>query len=169
MKLGRFPSGMDAGVECLVERVHFAGMQVEGSREIKSDLWSKTLYNCDLKPLGAVMGVPYGKLTHPASWWIIEQIVKEGFGVVTDEGVTLPWKNADEYLTYLKTVQLPATALHHSSMLQDIGKGRMTEISFINGAVVEKGRTHGIPTPFNSCIVDLIRFRESLGRKGDIT
>ena len=169
MKLGQFPSGMDVGVERLVELVRSAGMRVEGSREINRILWSKTLYNCALNPLGAVMGVPYGKLTHPASWRIIEQIIKEGFGVVTAEGVTLPWKNADEYLTYLKTVQLPATALHHSSMLQDITRGRMTEINFINGAVVEKGRAHGIPTPYNSCIVDLIRFRESLGGKGDLT
>ena len=53
----------------------------------------------------------------------------------------------------------PATALHHSSMLQDITKGRLTEIRFINGAVVEKGRKHGIPTPYNTCIVDLIRLR----------
>lgn len=166
MKLGRFPSGMDAGVEKLVELVRSAGIRVEASSSITSDLWSKTLYNCALNPLGAIMGVPYGKLVHPASWRIIEQIVREGFRVVTAQGVALPWKNAEEYLQYLRTVQLPATALHHSSMLQDITKGRPTEIGFINGAVVEKGRTHGIPTPYNSCIVDLIRFRESLeGRR----
>lgn len=169
MKLGRFPSGMDTGVERLVELVRSAGIRVEASRAITSDLWSKTLYNCALNPLGAVMGVPYGKLNQPASWRIIEQIVREGFKVVEAEGVNLPWKDADEYLAYLRTVQLPATALHHSSMLQDITKGRLTEIRFINGAVVEKGHKHGIPTPYNTCIVDLIRFRESLVRPGDNT
>jgi 2-dehydropantoate 2-reductase len=82
--------------------------------------------------------------------------------VVAAEGIQLPWATADEYLTYLREVQLPATALHHSSMLQDIARGKRTEIDFLNGAVVSKACRHGISVPYNSAIVDLIRFRESL-------
>jgi 2-dehydropantoate 2-reductase len=53
-------------------------------------------------------------------------------------------------------------------MLQDLSRGRTTEIGFLNGAVVEKGRAHAIPTPYNACIADLIRFRESLsGGRGE--
>ena len=64
---------------------------------------------------------------------------------------------------YLRDVQIPATAQHHSSMLQDLTRGKKTEIDFINGAVVEKGRVRGVATPVNACIADLIRFRESAG------
>jgi 2-dehydropantoate 2-reductase len=64
---------------------------------------------------------------------------------------------------FLHDVQLPATALHRSSMLQDLSRGKKTEIDFINGAIVWKGRDHGIPTPYNTFIVDLIKFREALG------
>ena len=81
----------------------------------------------------------------PPSWRIIEQIVREAFAVVEAEGVQLQWSTADEYLAFLKDVHLPATARHHSSMLQDLTRSRTTEIGFINGAVVEKGRAHGIP------------------------
>jgi len=88
--------------------------------------------------------------------------VREVFAVVEAENILLQWPDAEEYLAYLRDVQLPATARHHSSMLQDLSRGRKTEIGFINGAVVEKGRLHGIPTPYNSFIVDLIHFRESL-------
>jgi 2-dehydropantoate 2-reductase len=112
------------------------------------------------------MGVPYGKLAQPAAWRIIDQIVREGFSVIHAEGVHLPCATADEYLAYLRDVQLPATALHHSSMLQDIIRGRPTEIDFLNGAIVAKGTAHGIPTPVNACIVDLVKFRESLNRAG---
>jgi 2-dehydropantoate 2-reductase len=167
VKLGRFPGGMDPRVEDLVTLVRSAGIRVEGSAEIRADLWGKTLYNCALNPLGAIMGVPYGKLSDPASWRIIGQIVEEAFAVVEAEGLRLPWPTAAEYLAFLKDVQLPATALHHSSMLQDLSRGRKTEIGFINGAVVEKGRLHHIPTPYNSCIVDLIQFRESLAGRGE--
>ncbi len=165
-KFGRFPEGMDASVEDLVSLFRNAGIRVGASSTIRADLWGKTLYNCALNPLGAVMGVPYGDLAAPPSWRIIERIVREAFAVVEAEGVQLEWTTADEYLAYLKEVQLPATARHHSSMLQDLTRGRMTEIGFINGAVVEKGRAHGIPTPYNAFIVDLIRFKESLaGRR----
>lgn len=161
-KFGRFPSGLDTGVNALVTCLLEAGIYTEGSAEIRSVLWGKTLYNCALNPLGAIMGVPYGKLTHPEAWKIIEEIVREGYRVVSAEGVSLPCSTAEEYLKYLHEVQLPATALHHSSMLQDISRGRLTEIDFLNGAIVAKGAQHGIPTPVNSCIVRLIRFRESL-------
>jgi 2-dehydropantoate 2-reductase len=166
MKLGRFPQGSDPAVERLVGLIRKTGIRVDASGEILSDLWSKTLYNCALNPLGAVIGVPYGKLAGPASWRIIENIVYEAYAVVAAEGVALPWASAYEYLDYLKNTQLPATALHHSSMLQDLTRGRTTEIDFLNGAVVAKGRKHNIATPYNSCIVDLIKFRESLAGQG---
>jgi 2-dehydropantoate 2-reductase len=166
MKLGRFPGGTDSCVDILVSVIRSAGIWVEGSAEIRADLWAKTLYNCALNPLGAIMGVPYGKLTDPASWRIIEHIVREAFTVVEAEGLRLQWPTAEEYLAFLQDVQLPATARHHSSMLQDLSRGRKTEIGFINGAIVDKGRLHGIPTPYNSCIVDLIHFRESLAGQG---
>jgi len=166
MKLGRFPGGTDSRVDDLVALVAKSGIRVEGSAAIRADLWGKTLYNCALNPLGAIMGVPYGNLADPAAWRIIEHIVREAFSVVEAEGLRLPWATPGEYLAFLKDVQLPATALHHSSMLQDLSRGRKTEIGFINGAVVEKGRLHSIPTPYNSCIVDLIHFRESLAGTG---
>jgi 2-dehydropantoate 2-reductase len=165
-KLGRFPAGLDAPVKMLVDCLKQAGIRAGGSAEIRADLWGKTLYNCALNPLGAVMGVPYGKLAQPAAWRIIDQIVREGFSVIHAEGVCLPWATADDYLTYLRDVQLPATALHHSSMLQDLTRGRLTEIDFLNGAIVAKGTAHGIPTPVNACIADLVKFRESLNRTG---
>ena len=43
------------------------------------------------------------------------------------------------------------------SMGQDMAKGRRTEIDFLNGLVVEKGREAGIPTPANQGIVDAVK------------
>lgn len=166
-RLGRFPAGLDEPVQRLVALMARAGIPVEGAAGIRSELWAKTLYNCALNPLGAVMGVPYGELARPAAWRIITRIVSEGFAVVHAEGVRLPWETAGEYLAYLHDVQLPATALHHSSMLQDISRGRRTEIDFLNGAIVAKGTAHGIPTPVNACIADLVKLRESLPPNGE--
>lgn len=160
MKLGRFPSGVDDSVRHLVSRIQKAGIRVKATDEIRSDLWSKTLYNCALNPLGAVASVPYGNLIDPHAWKIVTAIVREAFLVARSEGVSLPWDTADAYLEHLKAEQLPATAAHHSSMLQDLVLGRKTEIDFLNGAVADRAKEYHIDAPYNACITELIRFLE---------
>src|SRR5207248_8340952 len=53
------------------------------------------------------------------------------------------------------------------STLQDVRKGRKTEIDGLNGYVSRRGREVGIATPVNDAIVDLIRDVESGARKPD--
>ena len=83
----------------------------------------------------------------------LEEIYQEYADQDYEEGYS------QEYLNYLRTVQLPATANHHSSMLQDIRNGRETEIDFMNGQVVRLGERQGVDTPTNRMLVDLIRFK----------
>lgn len=162
MRLGCFPSGINDVVMQLVDIIQKAGIEIIADENIKGALWGKTLYNCALNPLGAIMQVPYGELLNENSWMVIKGIVDEVFEVCKAEGVTLEWTTPEEYLKFLHDTQIPATAGHHSSMYQDILSGKKTEIDFINGAIVEKGEMHGIYTPVNRTIVNMIKFRESL-------
>jgi 2-dehydropantoate 2-reductase len=41
-------------------------------------------------------------------------------------------------------------------MLQDVMRGRRTEIDYLNGYVVEQGHRVGVKTPFNEMIVHLV-------------
>ena len=164
IRLGRFPAGLDDGVERLIDLFRQSGLTVEGSGSIRSDLWAKTLYNCALTPLGAIMNVPYGSLADPDSWSIITRVIGEAFAVCEAEGESLRWDSAKAYLDYLRDVQLPATAGHHSSMLQDIRNGRETEIAFLNGAVVRLGERHGLTSPTNRTLMELIRFKTGIPR-----
>lgn len=162
MKLGRFPGGMDSAVEALVDLVRKAGIPVEGTASIRTEIWGKTMYNCALNPLGALMNVPYGRLAEPHAWAIIEAIVAEVYAVARAEGVALAWPDPASYLAFLASTQLPSTAGHHSSMLQDLSRGRRTEIDFLNGAIAAIGARHGVSAPVNACVADLVRFREAL-------
>lgn len=47
-----------------------------------------------------------------------------------------------------------------ASMLQDLEKGKKTEIDYINGIVCRGGRKCGIPTPFNDKVVELVKEAE---------
>ncbi len=44
-----------------------------------------------------------------------------------------------------------------ASMLQSLDKGSVTEIDFINGAVVREGDRLGVPTPVNRTLVACIK------------
>jgi len=56
MQLGRFPNGLDAGVQGLADLMTRAGIPVETAEHIKEKLWSKNLINCSLNPLSAHHG-----------------------------------------------------------------------------------------------------------------
>lgn len=43
-----------------------------------------------------------------------------------------------------------------ASMLQDLEKGKLTEVDMINGYLCEQGRKHGVPTPANDSVVEIV-------------
>ena len=47
-----------------------------------------------------------------------------------------------------------------ASMLQDLEKGKKTEIDYINGHVSKKGREKNIPTPYNDLVCNLVNQSE---------
>ncbi|MDF2635853.1 MAG: 2-dehydropantoate 2-reductase [Pelosinus sp.] len=50
-----------------------------------------------------------------------------------------------------------------ASMLQDLEKGKKTEIDYINGVVSRGGQKCGVPTPFNDMVVSLVKEAEARG------
>ena len=49
------------------------------------------------------------------------------------------------------------SAANHSSMLQDVERGRPTEIDSINGVIVAEGQRLGVPVPVNEAVWRLVR------------
>jgi 2-dehydropantoate 2-reductase len=47
------------------------------------------------------------------------------------------------------------------SLLQDVLKGRRTEIDYLNGLVARKGRDVGVPTPMNDAVITVTKQVES--------
>ena len=72
------------------------------------------------------------------------------------------WADAGRRETYeaLDKMLTPTSASGRNwraSMAQDVTKGRPTEIDYMNGYVVEKGREHGVPTPVSAAVVETVR------------
>ncbi|NIV35255.1 MAG: 2-dehydropantoate 2-reductase, partial [Anaerolineae bacterium] len=67
-------------------------------------------------------------------------------------GVTLEEGFLDHGVQYLKKA-----GYHRTSMHQDILRRLPTEIDWLNGRIVERGRALGLETPYNYTITALIK------------
>jgi 2-dehydropantoate 2-reductase len=136
------------------------GIPSEPTTNLIGELWAKVFYNAALNPLGALLGVPYGHLpTDPDARAIMDRVIDEAFAVAHASGVRLAWPDAATYRTLFYDTLVPVTAAHRSSMLQDLERGRPTEIDAINGYVARRGRELGIDAAANSLLTHLIRAR----------
>jgi len=140
-----------------------AGIPAESSETIVAELWAKLLYSAALNPLGALLGLSYGALAADADTrTIMDAVIEEAFAVAWADGVTLRWGAAEDYREEFYRRLVPATAAHRSSMLQDLERGRPTEIEAINGWVAARAAAHGVPAPVNATLTRLLRARARL-------
>ncbi len=164
--IGASDHGADTHLDGLAarwaEQLAAAGIPSTYCNDIRAALWGKVLYNAALNPLGALLGVHYGALgeqEHTRA--IMDAVIDEAFAVAGAEGVTLPWTSAAAYRSVFYSRLLPSTFHHRSSMLQDLERGRATEIDAINGQVWQRGMAHGIVTPVNEVLTRLVHARET--------
>jgi len=138
-----------------------SGIPSQYTHQLQAALWAKVFYNAALNPLGALLGVHYGALAEDAETRaVMDEVIGEAFGVARAEGVELPWQEAAAYRAVFYDRLVPITFDHRSSMLQDLERGRRTEIEAINGAVWRRGERHSILTPYNETLTRLVRYRE---------
>lgn len=145
----------------LASAINRAGLPCVAVKDIHQSLFAKLLYNCALNPLGAILGVNYGKLSeHVETREIMNNVIDETFQVIRAIGGTLPWNNATQYKKLFYEVLIPATYDHRPSMLQDLENNKPTEVEALVGYVSLTGRDHGVATPCCSQLASLIRFRQ---------
>lgn len=162
--VGEMDGYLTPRVRAIARMLDCAGVPARASGNIMRDIWHKALYNIALNPLSAIFQVPYGQIAdNPHTRWLVEQMISEAFRVAGADGVDLGMDSPQEYLEILWNQQLPPTRDHRSSMLQDIMRGRKTEIDHINGSVVRLGGEYGIETPYNSAVVRMVKAKEGLG------
>ncbi len=138
------------------------GIETGISKNIQSEIWTKGIVNAGINPLTALTRLQNGYLLKiPALERLLEITCRECMSVADAAGIAL--LNCDIIEKTKNVARL--TSENKSSMLQDIEKGRRTEIDSINGKIVEVGKEHGVETPVNSALVSLIKgIEEGRGR-----
>ena len=150
-------------------------LEMMGTVEVDSNFigsrWSKLLINSAFSGMSAVLGCTFGEAAkNKASCRIVQALIKECIDVCAAGKIKIePVQGKDivkllDYKTRLKKAIslfiIPIAIRKHAklkaSMLQDLEKGKLTEVDAINGSVSDYGRKVGCPTPMNDKVVEII-------------
>jgi 2-dehydropantoate 2-reductase len=158
-------------------------MSVETTANIWGHLWSKLIRNVMINAVAAATGMGLGEMERNAvcrrfcvalGAEAIRVALAERIDLVTDDLYGHPPENyldspdSDSFRSVEESfARAYQSQPSHPSMLQDVLKGRRTEIEHINGYVVKRGRDLGIATPLNSEIVRLVQEIEAGRRTPD--
>lgn len=154
----RFPREQAARLAAALQE---SGVPARATATILTALWAKVLYNCALNGLSTLLEVPYGKLPeHPAAERMMRAVIEEAYRVAKARGIPLEPATASAYLELLFGRLIPDTAAHRPSMLQDLERGRRTEIEAMNGAIVRLAQEAGLAAPVNALVTRLIHAKE---------
>jgi 2-dehydropantoate 2-reductase len=153
--IGELDGTVSVRAEAIAAAFNAAGLDTTVSDNIIGTVWDKLLVNVATGALSGITRLPYGELYQvPALEVCAVAAVSEAMAVARACGVRLSitepvdaWRRAGAGLPYESK----------NSMLQSLEKGSVTEIDYINGAVVQQGVRHGIPTPVNQTLVAAIK------------
>ncbi len=134
--------------------------------------WAKLAVNCMVNPMAGITGISSAEVRrNEATRGLIIKAAAEAVRVATAMGVEVEPINGIPAQAYLEAdsgegLEYVETELGHAagergeglpSLLQDLKKGRRTEIDYLNGYVVEKGNRVGIKTPVNGALAATVR------------
>ena len=165
--IGELDGKLTPRLLAVVDAFNQADLSATASTDIYGTMWDKLLVNVATGALCGITRLPYGGLyTLPEIEETALAAVTEGIAIAKANAIQLVSENP-EYFWKLAAEGLPAE--FKTSMLQSLEKGQMTEIDFINGAVVRWGERSGIPTPVNrtllACIKGIEHYQAHFGQR----
>ncbi|MBI5556945.1 MAG: 2-dehydropantoate 2-reductase [Deltaproteobacteria bacterium] len=137
----------------IAELFNRAGLPTQQVANILDYVWAKLLVNVGINALTALHDCANGDLlVIDGARDKLVAAVTEGMVVARALGIHLPEDPVSGTLAVCR-----ATAGNISSMLQDVRRGRATEIGAINGALIDKANELGIDVPVNRELVAGVR------------
>ncbi|AEC52886.1 2-dehydropantoate 2-reductase [Pyrococcus sp. NA2] len=157
--IGYYPQGKNEFVERIAEIFKRAGLDTRVTENIIGWKWAKAIVNSAINPIGALLEVKNGIIRENEYLLSMAiEVVKEGCRIALQNGIEFEVNPVD-----LLIQTLDQTSENYNSMLQDIKRGKRTEVDYINGKIVEYARLVNMEAPLNLLLWNLIKAKESLG------
>jgi 2-dehydropantoate 2-reductase len=156
--LGQDTSVGDQNLKQIARLFEEAGVPCSLAPQIKRDMWLKFMVNCSFNAISGIGQIPYGEMMKsPGIVKLIEEITKEFLVIAAHEKVDISMSEALAVNKSIATTMLTQV----SSTAQDLARGKMTEIDFLNGYIVELGKRYKVATPYNESVYALVKMLES--------
>lgn len=178
--IGCFPSGVDGMANALCGELTRAGFEAMASSHVMSMKWGKLVANLNNATTTITGYWLEQAMSDPAMRSLMLAVREEGLRVLDAAGIEVepPADEPSPIRIREMTDKLREQPKHaydpvrlergphtYSSMWQDLHLGRKAhEAEFLNGDIVTLGKKMGIPTPFNSTLLEIVNrmFEEGL-------
>ena len=138
--------------------INRSGLPARAVDNIEELVFMKLVVNAVINPLTAILNVKNKAIVEVEHLReLAGSIVREVVAVAKAKGIKMDYKKALNMVLEVAR----KTGENISSMLQDIRRGKRTEIDFINGAIVELAEKYKINTPINKCLYMLVKAVEA--------
>lgn len=155
--MGELDGSLSPRLGAAADAFRSAGFEVTVSDRVLDEVWKKLALNVCTLPTAALLRYFAHELNqHEGTRALMAGLLREVVAVAKAQGIALDYDERWTAITGLLDRAIGAKA----SMLQDVEARRRTEIDVINGAIVEAGKRHGVPTPLNDCMVWLVKSLE---------
>jgi 2-dehydropantoate 2-reductase len=153
---GELAIGPSASSDLIAKTFSSAGIPTSVSENVLEVSWRKLIGNCSWNAISAISQLSYGQLSgFSGTTDIVREIVKECVQVARAEGIDMSDDLLASVLSASKT--MPG---QRSSTAQDLARGRASEIDYLNGYIVKRGRDLAIPTPVNLAMFNTVKLLE---------
>lgn len=150
------PISKDAAVG-ICEALTGCGLDTHRTDKLADMVWRKTVLNSCMMAICTVTGNTIVEtVSDPILFNLVDDLIKEGMQVAQANNFDL----GEDFYPYSINYIKKAGNLK-PSMLQDVEAGRLTEIDYINGKIVEYGARAGVATPYNAMIRGLVKAIET--------
>ena len=154
LDVGCFPAGTDATAAALADAFSAAGFGSIARADIMRWKYRKLLLNLG-NALEALLG-PFGNW--PAAGELAERIHAEGDAVLRAAGIDVvsEAEDAERRGDTLRIRPVGGARRQGGSTTQSLQRGTPVETDYLNGEIVLLGRLHGVATPANALLQDLL-------------
>lgn len=147
------PDALSPRIDVIKQLFDKANIHYRIDRDMVSSMWQKFVINIGLNQITALTRLPYGQVkANPETLALTRALMQEAAAVAKALGIA----NADIMVERGMDSLDKMMPNDSSSMLQDVVAGRPTEVDMFAGEVCRLGAKHGIPTPENQKLLQLI-------------
>ena len=170
-EIGEMDGHIGDRIKMVAEVLGHMGRPAKVTDKLMASRWGKLINNACMSGMSAVCGATFGGvLENPVSRACLSYLGREVKQCCEAAGYQLPLllneqspdtldlKDQAMYQADQKMFQVMYQDMHtaKASMLQDLEKGKKTEVTMINGFVCQTGDKYGIDTPFTDKVVEIV-------------